>query len=157
MQGSPRVMKLLGDLLAAELAAVNTYFIDAKLRSNWGFPELAKKAYDESMGEMRHAERLIERIVYFDEVPNMQRLNRVKAGATVTEQFENQLDIETTTVTSIVDGIKLCTEDGDDGTRLLLEPMLTDGEEAIDWLETQLALVARLGEPAYLAEYIRGE
>jgi bacterioferritin len=148
---------MLGDLLAAELSAINTYFIDAKLRANWGFPELAKKAYDESMGEMRHAEHLIERIVYFEDVPNMQRLNRVKAGATVTEQFENELDIERTTVTNLVEGIQLCREDGDDGTRLILEPMLSDGEAAIDWLETQLGLIARLGEPAYLAEHIRGE
>lgn len=157
MQGSPRILKLLGDLLAAELAAVNTYFVDGKLRADWGYPELAKKAYDESMGEMRHAERLIERLIYFDEVPNLQRLGRVKAGATVTEQFENELEIERGTVTALVEGIQLCREDGDDGTRLLLEPMLADGESAIDWLETQLGLVARHGEPTYLAEYIRGE
>jgi bacterioferritin len=157
VRGSPRVLKLLGDLLAAELAAINTYFVDAKLRSDWGYPELAKKAYDESMGEMRHAERLIERIVYFDEVPNMQRLNRIKAGASVTEQFEIEVEIERATVTALVEGIQLCREDGDDGTRLLFEPMLVDGESAIDWLETQLGLISRLGEPVYLAEYIRGE
>jgi bacterioferritin len=157
VQGSPRILKLLGDLLAAELAAVNTYFVDGKLRADWGYPELAKKAYDESMGEMRHAERLIERIIYFDDVPNLQRLGRVKAGATVTEQFENELEIERGTVTALVEGIQLCREDGDDGTRLLLEPMLADGESAIDWLETQLGLVARHGEATYLAEYIRGE
>jgi bacterioferritin len=157
VQGSPRIVKMLGDLLASELAAINTYFVDAKLRANWGFPELAKKAYDESMGEMRHAERLVERLVYFDEVPNLQRLGRVKAGATVTEQFENQLEIERATVTAIVDGIGLCREDGDDGTRLILEPMLAEGESGIDWLETQLGLISRLGEAVYVAQYIRGE
>jgi bacterioferritin len=157
VQGSPRVVKMLSDLLASELAAINTYFVDAKLRDDWGYPELAKKAYDESMGEMRHAERLVERLVYFDEVPNLQRLGRVKAGATVTEQFENQLELERTTVTSLVEGINLCREDGDDGTRLLLEPMLADGESAIDWLETQLSLISRLGEDVYVAQYIRGE
>jgi bacterioferritin len=106
---------------------------------------------------MRHAEKLIERIIYFDGTPNLQRLSRIKVGKGVTDQFENELVIEKGTVTALVDAIALCREVGDDGSRLIFEPMLADGEESIDWLETQLDLVEKVGEPAYLAQHIRGE
>jgi bacterioferritin len=157
MQGNPKVMEALADLLAAELSAASTYFVHAKMRDNWGYPDLAKRAYDDSIEEMRHAEKLIERIIYFDGMPNLQRLNRIRVGEGVADQFSNELMLEKRTVDSLVDGIALCREVGDDGTRLLFEPMLADGEESIDWLETQLDLIERLGEPTYLAQHIRGE
>jgi bacterioferritin len=157
MQGNPKVMESLADLLAAELSAASTYFVHAKMRDNWGYPELAKKAYDDSIDEMRHAEKLIERIIYFEGTPNLQRLNRIRVGTGVTDQFENELSLEKATVEALVAAISLCREVGDDGSRLIFEPMLTDGEDSIDWLETQLDLIEKLGEPAYLAQHIRGE
>jgi bacterioferritin len=157
MQGNPEVMKALADLLASELSAASTYFVHAKMRDNWGYPGLAKRAYDDSIDEMRHAEKLIERIIYFDGTPNLQKLNRIRVGKGVTDQFENELGLEKGTVETLVAAIALCREVGDDGTRLIFEPMLTDGEESIDWIETQLDLIEKLGEPTYLAQHIRGE
>jgi len=156
MQGDPKVLEKLADLLAAELSAASTYFVHAKMRENWGYPDLAKRAYDDSIDEMRHAEKLIERIIYFDGTPNLQRLNRIRVGSGVTDQFENEVALEKTTVEALVDAIALCREVGDDGTRLIFEPMLADGEQSIDWLETQLDLIERFGEPTYLAQHIRG-
>jgi bacterioferritin len=156
MQGSPKIVERLGDLLASELAAVNTYFLHAKVQENWGYPPLAKHSYDESIGEMRHAEQLIDRILYLDGQPNLQRMSRVRTGATVTEQLEQQLEVEMATRDALIDAIALCTSEHDDGTRLLLEPMLSEGESSIDWLETHLGLIASLGEPAYLAQQLSG-
>src|ERR687897_373684 len=136
MQGNPKIMESLADLLAAELSAASTYFVHAK---------------------MRDAEKLIERIIYFEKTPNLQRLNRIRVGEGVTDQFENELGLEKATVDGLVAAITLCREVGDDGSRLIFEPMLTDGEESIDWLETQLDLIEKLGETNYLAQHIRGE
>jgi bacterioferritin len=157
MQGNPKVLETLGDLLAAELSAASTYFVHAKMRDNWGYPDLAKKAYDDSIDEMRHAEKLIERIIYFDQTPNLQRLNRIRVGSGVNDQFVNELSLEKATVDALVAAISLCREVGDDGSRLIFEPMLADGEESIDWLETQLDLIEQLGESTYLAQHIRVE
>jgi bacterioferritin len=157
MQGSPKVMQTLADLLAAELSAASTYFVHAKMRDNWGYPDLAKRAYDDSLDEMRHAEKLIERIIYFEGTPNLQRLNRIRVGSGVTDQYQNELMLERATVEALVAAIALCREVGDDGSRLIFEPMLADGEQSIDWLETQLDLIDKLGEPTYLAQHIRGE
>lgn len=157
MQGNPKVMETLADLLAAELSASSTYFVHAKMRDNWGYPDLAKKAYDDSIDEMRHAEKLIERIIYFEGTPNLQRLNRIRVGQGVADQFQNELALEKATVDALVAAITLCREVGDDGSRLLFEPMLTDGEDSIDWLETQLDLIDKLGEQSYLAQHIRGD
>ncbi len=156
MQGNSDVIEMLNDLLASELAAINTYFLHAKVLENDGYPPLAKHAYDESIGEMRHAEHLMERILYFETVPNMQRMGRVRVGATVTEQFEQQLELERMNRDAIAAAITLCRAVEDDGTRLVLEPMLAEGEGSIDWLETQLRLINSLGEAAYLAQQIRG-
>jgi bacterioferritin len=157
MQGNPKIMETLADLLAAELSASSTYFVHAKMRDNWGYPDLAKRAYDDSIEEMRHAEKLIERIIYFEKTPNLQRLNRIRVGDGVTDQFDNELALEKGTVDGLVAAIALCHEVGDDGSRLIFEPMLADGEESIDWLETQLDLIAKLGESTYLAQHIRSE
>ena len=157
MQGNPKVLEKLADLLAAELSAASTYFVHAKMRDNWGYPYLAKRAYDDSIDEMRHAEKLIERIIYFEGAPNLQRLNRIRVGTGVTDQLGNELALEKATVEALVSAIALCREVGDDGSRLIFEPMLADGEESIDWLETQLDLIEKLGEQNYLAQHIRGE
>jgi bacterioferritin len=155
MQGNPKMMERLADLLAAELSAASTYFVHAKMRDNWGYPNLAKRAYDDSIDEMRHAEKLIERIIYFEGTPNLQRLNRIRVGSSVNDQFVNELTLEKATVDALVAAIALCRDIGDDGSRLIFEPMLADGEQSIDWLETQLDLIEKLGEPIYLAQHIR--
>ena len=154
MQPNAKVMKALEDVLQAEIAAINTYFIHAKLLRNWGYEKLSTKAYEESMDEMRHTEQLVDRIVYFDAIPNLNKIGRVKVGKTVRGQFELALDLETAQVARINGAIAICTEVGDDGTRLVLEPMVTAGEASIDWLETQLAALDALGDSAYLAQQL---
>lgn len=154
MQPNPLVMKALEDVLQAELAAINTYFIHAKLMANWGYEKLATKTYQESMDEMRHAEQLVDRIVYFDGIPNLNKIGRVKVGKDVPEQFDLALGLETGQLERINGAIDICDDAGDDGTRLLLEPMVTAGEGSIDWLETQIAAIEALGEANYLAQQL---
>jgi bacterioferritin len=154
MQPNPKVMKALEDVLQAELAAINTYFIHAKLMANWGYEKLATKTYQESMDEMKHAEQLVDRIVYFDGIPNLNKIGRVKVGKDVPEQFELALGLETGQLERINGAIDICDDADDDGTRLLLEPMVTAGEESIDWLETQLSALKALGEANYLAQQL---
>jgi bacterioferritin len=154
MQPNPKVMKALEDVLQAELAAINTYFIHAKLLANWGYEKLATKTYQESMDEMKHAEQLVDRIVYFDGIPNLNKIGRVKVGASVPEQFELALGLETGQLERINGAIDVCDDANDDGTRLVLEPMVSAGEGSIDWLETQLAALAALGEVNYLAQQL---
>ncbi|HZJ26596.1 MAG TPA: bacterioferritin [Acidimicrobiia bacterium] len=154
MKGSTKIKGILDELLAAELAAINTYFVNAKLLSNWGYATLAAKIYEESMAEMRHAEQLIDRIIYLDAVPNMNKLGRVKTGATVGEQFDTALELEMGQCKRLVQAVDTCRAEGDDGTRLILEPMISAGEETIDWLETQISLIAKLGETNYLAQQL---
>jgi bacterioferritin len=154
MQPNPKVMKALEDVLQAELAAINTYFIHAKLMANWGYAKLASKTYEESMDEMKHAEQLVDRIVYFDGIPNLNKIGRVKVGASVPEQFERALGLETGQLERINGAIDVCDDANDDGTRLILEPMVSAGEASIDWLETQLAAIAALGEVNYLAQQL---
>jgi bacterioferritin len=141
-------------VLQAELAAINTYFIHAKLMANWGYAKLASKTYEESMDEMKHAEQLVDRIVYFDGIPNLNKIGRVKVGASVPEQFELALGLETGQLERINGAIDVCDDANDDGTRLILEPMVSAGEASIDWLETQLAAIAARGEVNYLAQQL---
>lgn len=154
MQANPKVMKALEDILQAEIAAINTYFIHAKLLSNWGYTKLGEKAYSESMDEMKHTEQLVDRIVYFDAIPNLNKIGRVKVGKTVREQFGLALELETAQVERINAAIVTCNTANDDGTRLVLEPMVTAGEASIDWLETQIAALEALGDSAYLAQQL---
>jgi bacterioferritin len=149
MQSSPEIIELLNDVLAAELTAVNQYFVHSKMQDNWGYKRLAEKGREESFGEMKHAEELIERILYLEGVPNMQRLATVRVGETVTEQITLELETEKDAITRLAAGIEQCRRT-DEGSRLLLEKILSDEEEHADWLETQLELVRQLGEGLYL-------
>jgi bacterioferritin len=149
MQSNPQIIELLNDVLTAELTAINQYFIHAKMQDNWGYRRLAEKGREESFGEMKHAEELIERIIYLEGVPNMQRLYPVKVGETVPEQLEAELQTEKEAIARLSAGIEQCRR-ADEGTRLLLEKIVTDEEEHADWLETQLDLIAKLGEGLYL-------
>ena len=151
MQADPEILDLLNDCLTAELTAVNQYFADYKMCENWGYGRLASKFREDSIDEMRDAETLITRILYFDGVPNLQRLGAVRVGETVPEKLSLALDVEKEAIGRLNRGVALCVAKGDNGTRQLLEGILSGEEEHADWLETQLALIAQLGEALYLA------
>jgi bacterioferritin len=152
MNGDPEIIELLNEVLTAELTAINQYFIHAKMQENWGYARLAEHTRDESIDEMKHADTVIERILYFEGVPNMQRMNPVRVGETVTEQFQLDLAVEHEAIERFNRGIELAVAKSDNGTRELLESMLVSEEEHADWLETQLGLITHLGEVNYLAQ-----
>ncbi|HZI37611.1 MAG TPA: bacterioferritin [Acidimicrobiia bacterium] len=149
MQSTPEIIELLNDVLTAELTAINQYFIHYKMQENWGYKRLAEKGKQESFGEMKHAEELIERILYLEGVPNMQRLGPVKVGESVPEQLKAELETEKEAIARLAAGIEQCRRT-DEGTRLLLEEILDDEEDHADWLETQLSIIADIGDNLYL-------
>jgi len=155
VQGKPAVLEVLNDVLTAELTAINQYFIDAKMCANWGYDHLAEHIKADSIDEMRDADKLIERILYLDGVPNLQRLGTVQVGETVVEKLKLALDLETAAIVRLQAGIELCERESDNGSRQLLEEILSGEEEHADWLETQLELVRQLGEPLYLTQQVR--
>ena len=154
MQGSPAVIEILNEALTAELTAVNQYFIASKTAANWGYHKLAKDYYDESIGEMKHAETLIERILFLEGVPNMQRLFAVAVGESVLEQFRANYDMEVAAVERYRRGVRICVDEGDPGTRTLLEDFLRDEEHHVDAAEAELANLADLGEALWLAKWV---
>ena len=155
MQGDAKIIEALNTALTAELTAINQYFIHAKLCSHWGYGRLAKFKHEESIGEMRDADRVIERILFLDGLPNMQRLNPVRVGEDPIEQHELDLALEREHCKHLNQTIALCRDQGDNGTSELLEDILKGEEQAVDWLETQLSLVSKIGKERYLAEQIR--
>jgi bacterioferritin len=155
MQGHPEIIELLNEVLTAELTAVNQYFGHAKMQGNWGYDRLADHSRAESIDEMRHADELIERILYLDGTPNLQRLGSVRLGEDPVEQLRLDLEVEREAVERFNRGIARCVELGDNGTRELLADMLTSEEDHVDWLETQLDLVDKLGEQLYLSEQMK--
>jgi bacterioferritin len=154
MKGDPDVLQVLGDVLAAELTAINQYFVHAKMCANWGYEKLAKKKREESIEEMRDAEAIMDRILYFDGIPNMQRMNPVKIGEDPIEQHKVDLALEIDAAARLNRGIAVCRDKGDNGTRELLERVLKGEEHSIEWLEAQLHVVADIGRELYLAEQI---
>ena len=154
MQGDPDVIKVLGDVLAAELTAINQYFVHYKLCEGWGYKKLAAKKKEESIEEMRDAEAIMDRILYFDGIPNMQRMNPVKVGEDPVEQHRVDLALEVEAVARLNRGIAVCVAKGDNGTRELLERILKGEEHSIEWLEAQLHVVADIGRELYLAEQL---
>ncbi len=157
MKGHDQVITVLNDVLTAELTAINQYFVHARMCENWGYERLWKKIRDESIDEMKHADRLIERILYLEGVPNVQRLGKVNVGETVPEQFRLDLAVETTAIKSLNDAIELCRSLGDNGSRELLEDILEAEESHANWLEAQLTLIRQAGEANYLAQQIKDE
>ncbi|HTN52303.1 MAG TPA: bacterioferritin [Anaeromyxobacter sp.] len=155
MKGDAQVIDLLNEVLTNELTAINQYFIHARMCDNWGYERLAKRNRDESIDEMKHADRLIERVLYLEGVPNMQRLAKVSIGEEVPEQLKLDLELERHAIPVLNRGIALCRSLGDNGTAELLEDILEDEEEHANWLEGQLSLVAQLGAAHYLAQQIR--
>ena len=154
MRGDADVIEVLNEVLTAELTAVNQYFLHHKMCENWGYPRLSKKKYEESVGEMKDADKVIGRILYFEGVPNMQRLNPVRVGEDPIEQHRLDLELEKENISRLNEAIALAREKGDNGTRELLEEILTGEEESADWLEAQLHIVDEIGKEPYLAEQI---
>ena len=154
MKGDADVIAHLNKALKNELTAINQYFVHAKMCDNWGYKRLAEHVRAESIDEMRHAEALVERVLYFDGFPNLQRLNPLRVGESVEEQFRNDLDLEYVAVERLNNGIAAAVAAGDNGTRHLLEEILVSEEEHIDWLETQLTAIEQVGLQQYLAEQL---
>ena len=150
MQGSPDVIEFLNEALTAELTAINQYFAHAKVCENWGWKRLAGKFRNDAIEEMHDAEKLIDRILLLEGLPNLQRLGSVGIGETVVEQLQLTLEFETEAVERYRRGIVLAFEAGDGGTRELLEHLLVDEEEHLDWVETQHRVVADIGVERYL-------
>jgi len=157
MQGDAAIIEALNDVLTAELTAINQYYVHYKMCENWGYLRLAKVKREESIGEMKDADAIIERILYLDGVPNMQRLNPIRVGEEPIEQHKLDLAVESEACVRLNKAIALCRDKGDNGTRALLEEILKGEEHAVDWLEGQLGIVERIGAEAYLAEQIHGE
>jgi len=154
MKGHDDVIAVLNDVLTSELTAINQYFIHARMCENWGYQRLWKKLREESIGEMKDADHLIERILYLEGVPNVQKLNKVSVGQTVPEQMRLDLDLEKGAIKRLNAGIETCRTLGDNGSRELLEDILEGEEEHANWIEAQLALIAQVGESNYLAQQI---
>ena len=150
MQGSPEVIEFLNEALTAEITAVNQYFAQAKLCENWGWKRLARHFRDESIDEMRDAEKLMDRILLLEGLPNLQRLGRVMVGETVPEQLEFSRALEEDAVARYRRGVALTLEHGDAGSRELLERLLVGEEEHLDWLETQQRVIDDIGVERYL-------
>src|SRR5688572_275771 len=150
MKGNPKVIEALNAALTIELTAINQYFCQAKMCKNWGYQKLGAKHYEESMGEMKHAEKLIERILFLEGVPEIARYDVIRVGTDVKEQFENDLKLELGGVQAYNALMELCVRLKDNGTRDLVAPILAESEEHVDWLETQLSLINAVGLQNYL-------
>ena len=154
MKGHPDVIEGLNRALTIELTAINQYFCQAKMCKNWGYMKLAHKHYEESMGEMRHAEKIIDRVLFLEGTPEIARYDVIRVGTDVKEQFEHDLQLEMKGVRHYNATVKLCTDLGDNGSRELIEPILVESEEHVDWLETQLGLIKEVGLQLYLQHQI---
>lgn len=157
MKGDKRVIEILNDVLTAELTSINQYFVHAEMCENWGYERLQKVIRKHSIGEMKHAEELIERVLFLDGVPNVQKLDKIFIGESVPEILELDLQLEMQALPRLNKGIEACRELGDNNSRHLLEEILEDEEEHVDWLEAQLALIDQVGAQNYLAQQIREE
>ncbi|HLC22008.1 MAG TPA: bacterioferritin [Candidatus Methylomirabilis sp.] len=154
MQGHPQIIELLNSVLRKELTGINQYFVHAKMCENWGYKVLAKVIHDEAVDEMKHADKIIDRVLFLDGTPNMSSYDRIMIGANVRQQLENDLALETAALQVLTPGVKLCLELGDAGTRELLEHIIIDEEHHVDWLEAQLHKIGEVGYENYLAQQI---
>lgn len=150
MKGDAKVIEHLNKALYNELIAINQYFLHSRMFGNWGFKELAEHEYKESIDEMKHADRLIERILFLDGLPNLQNLGKLRIGENPEEVLRCDLALEMQAIPDLKAGIAHCEQVGDYVSRELLEDILESEEEHVDWLETQLALIERLGATPYL-------
>ncbi len=150
MKGDPQIIKLLNAVLTNELTAVNQYFLHARMFESWGLTHLGKIIYEESIGEMKHADKLIKRILFLEGLPNLQDLHKLKVGETVPECMQADLNVEISGRADQIEGIKLCETTGDFVSRQILAEILSDTEEHIDFLENQIGLIKLMGEQNYI-------
>jgi bacterioferritin len=156
MKGDKKVIDALNEILMAELTAINMYYIHSKMQSNWGYEKLAKHSMDESMGEMKHADELIERILYLDGTPDMAKYDTILVGDNCEAQLKNQYTLEKNHVTRLKKNIRLCMDKNDFGSKELLDDILEETEESCDWLETQFNRIKDIGIENYLSEHMHG-
>jgi bacterioferritin len=157
VKGDPKVLKVLNEVLKAELTAINQYFLHAEMCENWGYEKLAKHTRKESIEEMQHAEKLMERILMLDGSPNMSDYFKINIGQSVKQQFQHDVNLEYEAVKRLNAGIATCVQQGDNASRELLEKILVDEEHHIDWLEAQLHAAGEMGMENYLAQQLHGE
>jgi bacterioferritin len=155
MKGDPAIIDLLNEVLTNELTAVNQYFLHARIVENWGYQRLYARFRSESIDEMKDADELIERILYLEGLPNLQRLGKVNVGENVPEMLKLDLEVEKNAIATLNRGIELSRKKGDNGSAELLEDILEGEEEHANWIEAQLTLVDQVGAAAYLAEQIK--
>ena len=155
MKGDAKVIDLLNEVLTGELTAINQYFLHAKMCQNWGYKRLAEHIRKESIDEMKHADQLIERVLFLDGLPNVQRLGKINLGLTVVEMLKNDLAVEMEAIPRLNRAIAECRQIGDNGTAEMLEDILVSEEAHVDWLEEQHELVKQVGDAHYLAQQIR--
>ena len=154
MKGNDQIIDALNRALTIELTAINQYFCQSKMCKNWGFMRLAAKHYEESIGEMKHADKIIERILFLDGVPEIARYDVIRVGVDIKEQFDNDLKLETGGVVAYNELVNLAIQLKDNGSHALALEILTESEEHVDWLETQLNLINTIGLERYLAEHM---
>ncbi len=154
MQGHPQIIELLNSVLRKELTGINRYVVHAKMCENWGYNVLAKVNRDEAMDETKHAEKIIDRVLFLDGTPNMSSYDRIMIGDNVRVQLENDLALEMAALQVLGPGVKLCIELGATGSRELLEHIIVDEEHHVDWIEAKLHKISELGYENYLAEQI---
>ena len=154
MKGNKEVLDGLNDILMAELTGINIYYIHYMMQEDWGYKKIASHSKEESMGEMKHAHKIIERIIYLDGIPNMSKYDEVRVGDDVETQLKNQYTIESNHVERLNKYCALCQSKGDYGTKEVLDSILEDTEESCDWLETQFSRIKDLGMQSYLAEHM---
>ena len=157
MKGHPEIIELLNEVLTAELTAINQYFIHAKMNQNWGYLALYGYIRKESIDEMRHADQVIERILFLDGLPNLQRLTKLRIGQTVAEQFASDQALEIEAISRLNRGIEAAVRLADNGSRELFASILVSEEQHLDWLEAQLTLISQVGEQNYLAQQIHAK
>lgn len=157
MKGDAKVIQALNDILTGELTAINQYFLHARMCTSWGFDKIGKKVYKESIDEMKHAQWLIDRVLFLEGIPNVQKLGTLNIGENVKEQLESDLALEFQAIPRLKTAIALCHDTNDHGSRELLEKILVSEEEHVDWLEAQLNLIQQVGLQNYLAQQIEAE
>ncbi len=157
MKAKKGIVDFLNKVLTNELTAINQYFLHGEMCGNWGYDQLHKEIKKHAIGEMKHAEQIIEHILYLEGFPNLQRLGTLKIGETVPEQFKSDLNLEREAVKLLAEAIAHCTSVGDFTTRVKLEGIITSEEEHIDWIETQMETIKQVGVEIYLSQHMHEE
>jgi bacterioferritin len=155
MQGNPKVLAKLQEALKEELTAINQYFLHAEMCENWGYDKLGNFIKKQSIDEMKHAEEIIERILFLDGSPNLTELMSLNIGQNVKAQLENDLKLEVGAVGMYNEAVRVCRDEGDNASRDLFEKLLKDEEQHVDWLEEQLHQIKEIGYERYLSQQIR--